>query len=446
MRNPFGKSHVSKAYISHMAVLSLLLIVLSLLIGIVPVLDITEDYFTNGMYYKQNTLFKKITPLATHVNFINEYLTIQGNMSNTWYSWEEVRYYLSEVIFTPDYPGVIGKPLKFYGNAGVCLFKYFVSSHDPQREYTLMVLSVNIVCFIIITGCYSFIFVAAQQSTKNLARTPSNASTINRRKSSNDESSKFKRQQAKKLQTKIFLIILSDFLCWIPFCAVCFLHTLEKIDATPYYQLSSIILIPINSCINPIIYSNATSAIWSTLKRVGNKSGSKSSMDSPTTRWKSLNAINRAVTAFSKAGERTRNIKKHSVTQIQPYSTYSRWSYTDFNPKARSTSGVVSMGSCDSNTTRQTRLARTSAAATLNPSACRRPSSTNSSQISLQDIYNDAVSINSTFDSASSPSFTENNKPTILPSIPDDAAINSANSVEITNRSGLDITLKAELG
>ena len=40
-------------------------------------------------------------------------------------------------MFTEGYPGVSGKPLKFYGNDGVCVFKYFTDSSDSQRGFTI---------------------------------------------------------------------------------------------------------------------------------------------------------------------------------------------------------------------------------------------------------------------------------------------------------------------
>ena len=42
----------------------------------------------------------------------------------------------------------------FYGNDGVCLFKYFVRSDDPQKEYVWAILLLNFVCFIFISISY----------------------------------------------------------------------------------------------------------------------------------------------------------------------------------------------------------------------------------------------------------------------------------------------------
>ena len=56
------------------------------------------------------------------------------------------------------------------------------------------------------------------------------------------------------LQTKVTLMVTSDFLCWIPFIIMCFLHYLKVLDASPWYALFSVVIIPINSVINPLLY------------------------------------------------------------------------------------------------------------------------------------------------------------------------------------------------
>ena len=277
MGNIFGKSYVNIKYCVNIFIISAVLILVAMLIAMVPILDVTEDYFTNGMYYKNNTMFNKIASLDTHKQFINLYSSYTRNATNGTYSWSQIRTHFNEHVFTKDYPGVIGKNLKFYGNAGVCLFKWFVNTDDSQRHFTLCVISLNLVCFLIITGCYGHIILATQKSQKELCR------------------SKIDEKRSKKLQTKISLIIISDFMCWIPFCLICVLHTFGVIDAYRYYQVSSIILIPINSCINPIIYSNATSTIWSALRR---RVKTDNATRRETTRVISLKTLNYALSQF----------------------------------------------------------------------------------------------------------------------------------------------------
>ena len=40
----------------------------------------------------------------------------------------------------------------------------------------------------------------------------------------------------------------------MPFIVVCALHSLEVLDATPWYSLFSMMILPINSVINPFLY------------------------------------------------------------------------------------------------------------------------------------------------------------------------------------------------
>ena len=134
--------------------------------------------------------------------------------------------------------GVKGEAVHFYGNSGVCVFKYLVTDHDPQRWFTISVLILNFICFIIISISYITINAKTIISSKTLAG-PQNRELANRNR---------------KLQLKVSVIILTDFLCWVPFTIVCFLHYVEFIDATLWYPLFSSIILPINSVINPLLY------------------------------------------------------------------------------------------------------------------------------------------------------------------------------------------------
>ena len=58
------------------------------------------------------------------------------------------------------------------------------------------------------------------------------------------------------MNRRIAIIIATDFCCWIPFIAICALHFLEVLDATPWYSLFSMIILPINSVINPFLYDD----------------------------------------------------------------------------------------------------------------------------------------------------------------------------------------------
>ena len=124
--------------------------------------------------------------------------------------------------------------MNFYGNDGVCVFKYLVTSNDPQKAFSLLVLAINFCCFAVITGCYIFISIKAGRSSRGVTKNSKNN---------------------KGLQLKIAAIIFTDFLCWIPLTIVCFLHYGEVINAAQWYPFFSIALLPINSVINPVLYN-----------------------------------------------------------------------------------------------------------------------------------------------------------------------------------------------
>ena len=224
-------------------------ILLSVGIAIVPVVEVFDSYFTNGLYYKNNNLFTGAPSKADHLRILKNY---HGRMvQQEGVSWETIKYMVKE-MFTSDHAGV-GKSLGFYGNDGVCLFKYFVTADDGQKGYSLGVLALNFTCFCIVTFCYVWLSSMTANSGKACA---------------DKVQSKRQNRRNKKLQAKISVIVMTDFLCWVPFIVVCILHFGGIFDAEPYYAFLSIVVLPINSLINPLIYDNT---ITSGVKRIFSK-------------------------------------------------------------------------------------------------------------------------------------------------------------------------------
>jgi hypothetical protein len=56
---------------------------------------------------------------------------------------------------------------------------------------------------------------------------------------------------------RIAIIIGTDFACWVPFIIICSLHNLvDSFDATDWYGEFAMIVLPINSVINPVLYDS----------------------------------------------------------------------------------------------------------------------------------------------------------------------------------------------
>ena len=65
------------------------------------------------------------------------------------------------------------------------------------------------------------------------------------------------------MQGKIFRIIATNFLTWVPICIMSFMRLRdEHMINGNVYQVAAIILLPINSALNPILYSNVATNLF----------------------------------------------------------------------------------------------------------------------------------------------------------------------------------------
>ncbi|KAL5269488.1 hypothetical protein ACHWQZ_G003092 [Mnemiopsis leidyi] len=213
-----------------------LLVLAALLTSTVPLMDAAEDFFVNGLVYQHNPLLIGDLDKEKHFDILQAHY---GSFYQKGVlSWKTIRALVQDMFTTFNGP-IIGKKIHFYGNAGVCLFKYFVRPDDPQQAYTWFMIVQNAICFFIITASYITVhFIVARSAKRSITEK-------GKGKSSNKNAA---------LNRKIAMMITTDFICWIPFIIICTLHYTECMDATPYYSLFSIVFMPINSVINPLLY------------------------------------------------------------------------------------------------------------------------------------------------------------------------------------------------
>ena len=69
-----------------------------------------------------------------------------------------------------------------------------------------------------------------------------------------------------RLGRKVTLVCVTDFCCWLPFLICCALHTAEVVDMSPWYQVFSLNILPINSVLNPLLYSDILTKVLNILK------------------------------------------------------------------------------------------------------------------------------------------------------------------------------------
>ena len=213
----------------------------SVTIACTPLLSTFEDFYVNGMVYSKNiSLFIGAADKNNYLDVIDAYF---GKISRREMSWKDMQG-LINLMFTNDYGETYRRKVHFYGNEGVCLFKYFVKSNDPQRIFVWMMLTVNFMCFVVISMCYSLIITGAKRTRRRVIKM---MPKINAKRRDRDTA---------RLQRNITRIIISDLVCWLPFLLICVLHSFEVIDATFLYTISSVVILPINSFINPFLYDD----------------------------------------------------------------------------------------------------------------------------------------------------------------------------------------------
>ena len=236
---------VTKIKILKIATAMLSLLVVSTTIAVIPLIDMYEDFFANGVKLSEKLkLFLGTPDKATLTGVIQAYY---GRTKDTTLRWkiliEMVRDMFSHDLDYTDYTEKVDK-LDFYGNDGVCLFKYFVQKQDPQIFFVWSTLSLNFICFVFISISYLVIGILSRRSSKSLANTHNNQQIAKRNN---------------RMNQRIAIIITTDFFCWVPFIVFCFLHSLEVIDATPWYSIFSMVILPVNSVINPFLYDEVLS-------------------------------------------------------------------------------------------------------------------------------------------------------------------------------------------
>ena len=228
----------------------LIIFLTAIFIAVTPIIGRYEDFFVNGIKFEEELKVFVGTP---NKRILLEVLEVYyGRMKESTLSWRMiknmVRGIFSHDFQYPDHTDEIST-VDFYGNDGVCLFKYFVDQNDPQRIYVWLILALNFVCFMFITASYVVIGFISHKSSRNLTKSGGNKQIS---------------QRNRKMNRKISIIITTDFLCWVPFIVICVLHSMEVLDATPWYSLFSIIILPINSVINPLIYDDTVSSLINT--------------------------------------------------------------------------------------------------------------------------------------------------------------------------------------
>ncbi|GFT36723.1 relaxin receptor 1 [Trichonephila clavipes] len=128
---------------------------------------------------------------------------------------------------------------EFYGNNGVCLPLHI---HDPfgqAWEYsTFLFCGLNFAAFLYILFAYISMFFTISHSKIGLRCT--------------------QQQQDRNIAKRFFFIVATDFLCWVPIVFIKVIAMTGVPIQEDLYAWVAVFLLPVNSAINPILYTLTT--------------------------------------------------------------------------------------------------------------------------------------------------------------------------------------------
>ncbi|XP_038052706.1 uncharacterized protein LOC119725373 [Patiria miniata] len=112
----------------------------------------------------------------------------------------------------------------------------------PSWSYSIVLfLGVNLICFLLVTVCYAAIFSKVKRSIRRVKRRHA------------------PKEEEVKMAIKMAVIVGSDFLCWMPVIILGILSQTSVIQIQPdVYAWLVVFVLPINSSLNPYLYTIVT--------------------------------------------------------------------------------------------------------------------------------------------------------------------------------------------
>jgi len=160
--------------------------------------------------------------------------------------------------------------LGFYNKQGWCGVNYMVSLNQRSDIYTLIIVSCNFVAFAYIATCY--VYILCKTSNNNgcnvlkcyLNQVSSHFSRHSHEPENEEGTQTLKSKENEKMHKLVALILITDFICWVPLCLLSFSYAAcnspvfsKKCLKGKRKLLSwiSLVLVPLNSFVNPLLYS-----------------------------------------------------------------------------------------------------------------------------------------------------------------------------------------------
>ena len=223
--------------------------IMAFLIAVFPIPHQIFSYFMqNKVEFSNQFTRSKIWNKEKVTKFACRLATLKNkSMECNCNDWDSTKSFLK--TNNPEYSP--GAEFGYYGQTSVCMPRFYVYRGESAWEYSLVVITVNFLCFFFIAVSYICMFIKAKENKLGIR---------------NNQRDK----QQSRMQRRISRIIITDFLCWIPICIMAFFKLSGFYVDDVAYIVSAGLLLPINSAFNPLLYSSLLDKLKETFKKLRN--------------------------------------------------------------------------------------------------------------------------------------------------------------------------------
>ena len=240
-----------------------LIVCWGLSLGLAIVTIFLEKEFTQNMIISSNIFLRN--KKANRLIKSNEFYMLAENIENIWnfsrpdsipssQSIYKVRsfkdWYFSSAKFIKQNPNIgidIKMTFGFYSSSAVCLPDFYSkSSMASQLSFTLM--SLNLFLITCISMGYVMIFYKIKSTSL-------------------EKNSKKSSKKEKTMIFRVSLIIATDIACWLPIIVFSYASFFQHEIPAIVHSITSILLLPINSLVNPILYSKIDVALIKLMRK-----------------------------------------------------------------------------------------------------------------------------------------------------------------------------------
>ena len=202
--------------------------------GVLPVLPQTSEYFGYSIFFRSPFNLDGTWMKLSLTKFACRYAALSNQtIDDVGTAWESTKKFLKNLF--PE--TLTDKEFGYYGESSVCMPRFYIPRGEKSWEFTFVLITFNFLSFLFIAACYVIMYFYSQRQNQRFKKARTSKTEVN-------------------MQKRIARIIATDFCCWVPVCILVYLRMSGITFSTLACQISAVLILPINSAINPILYSS----------------------------------------------------------------------------------------------------------------------------------------------------------------------------------------------